>query len=215
VYLHILNWPGRKLRFEGLASDVKRAYFLANKQTVAFRRAGAALEFDLPEKAIDPHNTVLALEIADQQPRVTEGYRNNTLPKRLDLHSWTARFRGEELRYDKASLSVSNFRKAAQFENELWLYPYESLEGEYEFELTYACDDAAAGSAFRIGVHKGNQGPYQELRGRVEGTGGKFAAKKVNGSLRISRGDQHVSFALPDDDKSAAIRIQKLTLTRR
>jgi alpha-L-fucosidase len=215
VYLHILNWPGRKLRFDGLASDVKRAYFLANKKAVAFRRTGAALEFELPDKPVDPHDTVLVLEIADQQPKVAAGYAKDTLPKRLDLYSWTARFRGEELRYDKPSLSVSNFRKAAQFENELWWYPYESLEGDYDVEVTYACDDAAAGSAFRIGVHKGNQGPYQELRGRVEGTGGKFANRKVTGSLRINRADQQVSFALPDDDKSAGIRVQKLTLTRR
>jgi hypothetical protein len=49
----------------------------------------------------------------------------------------------------------------------------------------------------------------------VEGTGGKFANRKVTGSLRINRADQQVSFALPDDDKSAGIRVQKLTLTRR
>lgn len=215
VYLHILNWPGRKLRFAGLESEVRRAYFLANKRAVPFKRDGVALEFELPAQPIDPYDTVLVLEIADQAPRVAAGYAHNTLPARLDMHAWEARLRGEELRYDKKNLSASSFRLVPALRNELWWYPYGSLNGEYEVDVTYACDNAIAGSPFRVGIHKGSNEPYFVLRGNVEGTGGEFVTKRVAGTLRIGPGDQHVSFGLPDDEKSAGVRVRKITLTKR
>ena len=215
VYLHILNWPGRKFRFEGLESEVKRTYFLANRQEVPFQRNGVALEFTLPEQPVDPHNTVLVLEIAEEKPRVAAGYAHDKLPERLELYSWTARFRGEELRYDQKTATASNFRHASTFQNELWWYPYGTVQGEFDVEVTYACENGIAGSAFRVGVHKGNQDPYQVLRGRVEGTNGKLVTKSVPGTLRIGSDDQHVSFGLPDDDKSAGVRVQKIALKRR
>jgi alpha-L-fucosidase len=215
LYLHILNWPGTKLRIEGLESDVKKAYFLANKRDVPFQRKGAALEFSLPAQPVDPYNTVLVLDIADRAPRVAPPFAANSMPSRLDLYSWTARFRGEELRYDKPSMSVSNFRKADSYENELWWYNYEALNGDYEVEITYACDNAAAGSAFRVGVAKGNNAPYQELKGRIEATNGAFTTKRLAGTLHVASTDQHITFSLPADDQSAAVRVRKITLARK
>ena len=215
VYLHLINWPGRKFRFAGLESDVKRAYFLANRNQVPFKREGVALNFDLPEQPVDPYDTVVVLEIADQKPRVAKGYSRDELPARLDLPAWIARLRGEEIRYDRKTAGATNFRKAGREQNELWWYPYGALNGEYEVEVTYACDNAAAGSPFRIGLHKGNQAPYLALPGKIEGTGGRFVSKRLPGTLRIGPDDQHISFGLPDDDKSASVRVQKLTLIRR
>ncbi|MGH9627176.1 MAG: alpha-L-fucosidase, partial [Bryobacteraceae bacterium] len=215
VYLHILNWPGKSFTFQGLESEVKRAYFLANGKDVPFRREGGAWKFELPALPVDPYDTVLVLDIADQAPRVAAGRAQNQLPARLDLYAWTARFRGEELRYDKQSMSASNFRKAESFQNELWWYPYESLQGEYEVEITYASDNRIAGSPFRIGLHRDNQGPYTALSGKVEPTGGRFITRRVEGTLRIGTSDQHISFGLPEDDKSAGMRVQKITLIRR
>jgi alpha-L-fucosidase len=215
LYLHILNWPGRKFRFEGLESEVRRAYFLANGDSVAFRRAGTAIEFDLPAGPVDPYNTVLVVEIAGQAPRVAPGFAAATLPARLDLHAWTARLRGEEVRYDKPSASASNFAKVEALPNELWWYPYGCLDGEFDVEVTYACENRFAGSSFRIGVHPGNQGITQSLHGKVEGTGGRFVTRGLEGSLEIRPTDQHLSFGLPEDDKSAAVRLRKITLIRR
>ena len=73
LYLHILNWPGRKFRFEGLESEVKRAYFLANGRDVRFRREKTAVDFELPPQPVDPYDTVLVLEVADQTLRVAAG----------------------------------------------------------------------------------------------------------------------------------------------
>lgn len=216
VFLHLINWPGPNFRFEGLESKVKRAYFLGNGKEVPFRQEGRALSFTLPETAPDAYNTVLVVEIADRTPRVAPGYAHNTLPARLDLHAWTARLRGEELRYDRKTSSASNFRNAERDRNELWWYPYGALSGEYNVEFTYACDDRIAGSRFQIGVQKGNQGPaHVALQGRVEGTKAAFVTRRLDGTLRIEPGDQHISFGLPDDDKSAGIKVRKITLTRR
>lgn len=215
LYLHILNWPGSRFRFAGLESEVKRAHFLANRKDVPFKRDGAVLNFTLPAQPVDPYDTVLVLDIADQTPRVAAGYGRDQLPARLDLYAWTARLRGEELRYDRKTVSASNFRKADREQNELWWYPYGALSGDYDVDVTYACDDATAGSAFRVGAAKSNQGADRSVRGVTEATGGKFVTRRISGALQISPGDQHVSFSLPDDDKSAGIRVQKITLIRR
>jgi hypothetical protein len=215
VFLHLINWPGRNFRFEGLESQVKRAYFLADAKEVPFQRDGKAWTFTLPAAAPDPYDTVLALEIADQTPRVAAEHARDRLPARLDLYAWTARLRGEELHYDKTSMSANNFVKVPTEQNELWWYPYGSLQGDYSVEVTYACDDAVAGSAFRLGVHKGNRAPYASIQGRVEGTKGQFVTRRVDGTLRVTPDDQHISFALPDDDKSAGVRLRKITLVRK
>jgi alpha-L-fucosidase len=204
VYLHILNWPGKSFRFEGLESDVKRAWFLANNKPVKFKRSGAVLTFDLPATPVDPYDTVIALEIPDAAPRVARGFEAGNLPARLDLYSWSGRLNGEELRYDKNTYSVTNFKHAATNSNQVQWYNYEALNGAYDVELTYACDDAAAGSGFKLG----------SITGKIEGTGGRFATKKI-GTLQLSPRDQVFAFSLPDDDKSAALRLQKITLTRK
>jgi alpha-L-fucosidase len=213
LYLHILNWPGTKLRFEGLESNVKKAWLLANKAPVKFKKAGGAIEFALPAKPVDPYDTVLVLELADQQPRVAASHRAGVIPARLDLHAWTARLRGEEVRYDFASQSATNFRKFAAESNSLIWYNYKALDGEFDVEVTYACDDAAAGGKFRVGAQQ--RGGGARLTGAVEKTGGKFVTRKLDGHLTIRPTTDTIAFDLPDDDKSAAIKLHKITLVRR
>jgi hypothetical protein len=157
----------------------------------------------------------LVLDIADDSPRVAAGSGRNELPERLDLYAWSARFRGEELQYDRSSKSVSHFVRAETFPNELWWYNYGALDGEYNVEVTYSCENTIAGSSYRIGIHTGNQEPYFALSGQVEGTGGRFVTRTVEGILKIGPDDQHISFGLPADEKSAGIRVQKITLIRR
>jgi hypothetical protein len=214
VYLHLLNWPGTKFRFEGLESQVKRAYLLANGAEVAFRREGVVHEFTLPAGPLDPYDTVLVLDIADEQPKVAAGFGADQLPDRLDLYSWVARFRGEEVRYDWDTFSASNFSKAEQFPNELWWYPYKSLNGDYTVEITYACDDAAAGSTFRIAAQQRGAPAASVLEGTIEGTRGMFVTKRLEGSLSVRPETEYIGFGLPENDKSAAVRVQKITLIK-
>ncbi len=213
LYLHILNWPGTSFRFEGLESQVTRAYFLATKARVPFKRAGSALEFTLPEKAVDPYDTVLVLDLADREPKVAASYRADALPDRLDLYAWTARLRGEEIRYDWTTRSATGFKHFAQESNGLLWYPYKSLDGEYEVELTYACPNGAAGSKFRLASdQRGSSGSI--IEGVIEATNGEFVTKKLNGRLAIRPETNTISFGLPGDDKSASMRLRKITLIR-
>lgn len=213
VYLHLINWPGREFRFEGLESEVKKAYFLANGKDVPYKREGNTLQFTLPEAPVDPYDSVLVLDIAGTTPRVAAGFASGSLPAKLDLYAWTARLRGEEIRYDRKSMSATNFKKVDTEKNELWWYPYESLEGNYSVEITYACDPKAAGSEFRIGAYDGQNAP-RAVEGRIESTGGEFVTRKVKGTLQVARDDRYIGFSLPDDDKSAGVRVRKITLIR-
>ncbi len=169
----------------------------------------------MPAEPVDPYDSVIALDIADEQPRVAPGFGRDELPERLDLYSWTARLRGEELRYDKPSKSASGFNHADTFQNELWWYNYGALDGDYGVEVTYACDNAIAGSPFQIGVSQSNGPPPTALRGAIEGTGGKFVTKPVEGVIHVGPDSQHITFGLPDDDKSAGLRLEKITLIKK
>lgn len=215
LYLHILNWPVAKLEVKGIESQVRRAYFLANKAAVQFSQKGAALALTLPSKPVDPWDSVVVLEIADQQPKIAEGFRADQLPQRLDLHAWIARLRGEEIRYDWTTASASNFKRFEREANSLAWYPYKSLDGVFDVEITYACDDAAAGSRFRLASERRGAPPEGVIEGVVEGTGGKFMTRKLAGSLPVRPVTETITFGLTGDDKSAALKVQKITLIRR
>jgi alpha-L-fucosidase len=213
LYLHILNWPGPKFRFEGLESRVRKAYFLANKAAVPFKAGGHALEFSLPEKPIDPYDTVLVLELDGSEPRVADAYRSGRVPDRSDLYAWTARLRGEEIRYEWDTRSATNFKRFERETNALWWYPYKSFDGEYEVELTYACTNAAAGSKFRLSAEKRGQPTASAVVGTVEATGGEFAVKKLGRRLVVRRDTDYINFEVTED-RSAPVRLRKVTLIR-
>jgi len=211
LYLHILNWPGTRLRINGLDNEPTKAYLLASKAEVKFRRTGGALDLTLPDMAPDPNNTVIVVEYAGGPPQVANGYRADQIPSRLDLHAWVARLRGEEIRYDWKTQSASNFAKAETETNSLIWYPYKALDGLYEIDITYACDNAAAGSPFRLTARPGND---QQLTGVIEPTDGKFVTKKVAGRLRFGPETDSLTFALTGDDKSASVKVHKITVTK-
>jgi alpha-L-fucosidase len=214
VYLHILNWPGQALQFKGLESRVTKAYFLANKSPVQYKQNGATIDFKLPTQPVDPYDSVVVLEIADQQPKVAAGYGSKELPQRLDLHAWVARLRGEEIRYDWATASASRFRRFERETNALSWYPYKALDGVYEVEITYACDDSIAGSPFRLASERRGAPPEGAIEGVIEGTGGKFVTRKLTGSLPVTPATETITFGLTGDDRSAGVRVHKITLVK-
>jgi len=215
IYFHILHWPGNTLRINGLESRVTKAYFLHNKATVKVRRRGIATEFTLPDRPLDPYDTVLVAEIDGRAPRVADGYRAGQVPARLDLYAWSARLRGEEIRYDWATQSATHFKLFEQEPNGLWWYPYKSLNGVYQVEITYSCAGADAGSKFRLSSERRGQPPESVLEATVEATGGQFATRKLAGQLVISPHTHYVSFGLVGDDKSASMKLRKITLVKR
>jgi hypothetical protein len=212
VYVHLINWPSaREWSFEPMASKVTGARFLAGGgHKVPFKQdAAGVVHFTLPAAPVDPYDTVIVMDIADSAPKVRQGFGKDELPAKIDLYAWSARLRGEEIRYNKESLSATGFHKAASERNELAWYPYEALSGDYGVEITYALDAAAAGSPYRIGVGRAM------AKGVLESTGGSFTTHALPDSIHIERNDQTINFSLPDDDKSEGVRVRKITLTRK
>ena len=97
-------------------------------------------------------------------------------------------------------------------------YHFPEAEGEYLVDIEYACDDDQAGSPFRLSSRR-NQWEAEntessELFGVIEGTGGKFAIKRL-GIMKLFSPECAIVFGLKDDFRSASVRIRKLVLTKR
>jgi alpha-L-fucosidase len=66
LYLHVFNWPAnRKLIVPGILNQPKIAYLLADReqQHLLVRRQEDAIVIDVPEKAPDPINSVIVLDV--------------------------------------------------------------------------------------------------------------------------------------------------------
>jgi alpha-L-fucosidase len=66
LYLHVFNWPAsRKLILPGILNQPKIAYLLADReqQHLLVRRLEDAIVIDVPEKAPDPINSVVVLDV--------------------------------------------------------------------------------------------------------------------------------------------------------
>ena len=68
VYLHVFDWPQRKLLLFGLKSKVKKAYLLSGKTKLKFSQSNDtakdhyAISIDLPTTAPDKNDSVIVLE---------------------------------------------------------------------------------------------------------------------------------------------------------
>lgn len=212
MYFHILNWPGARLRIDGLESEVKRAYWLAGGAAVPVKKAGKGVEFTLPAKAVDPYDSVLVAEIDGDAPKIAAGYRADEVPAKLDLDAWVGHLRGEEIRYDWATQSASGFKKFENASNALVFFPYKALDGDYDVEVTYSCPNDAAGSKFQIVASRRRANPDGRVEGTIEKTGNRFVTRKA-GRLTVRPQTDQIVFDLLDD-KSAAVKIRKITLSR-
>ncbi len=68
LYLHVFSWPANgKLEVPEVKDDVKKAYLLAKKRNkLRLAREGGKVIVDVPDRAPDPINTVIVLEMKDK-----------------------------------------------------------------------------------------------------------------------------------------------------
>jgi hypothetical protein len=215
LYFHILDWPGTALKIEGLESKVMSASFLLDGAEVPFVQSGNVLEFDLPEEAPDPFNTVIVVDIEDTGAKVTKGLRYKDLQDELVFFARDARIRGEEARYDWDSRSVSGFKTANNPRNELWWYHYPYDTDTFRISIEYACNDSYAGSKLSVTItNRDDRSSDQQLEGMVEGTGGEFRMLDL-GEMYFKEGEyQIISFGL-EDDQSADMKVRRIVLSRK
>ncbi|MBS0589122.1 MAG: hypothetical protein JSR65_00615, partial [Proteobacteria bacterium] len=66
VYVHLFEWPGKTLRIDVGAVKVKAATLLADPKhaPLKFVQDGKTLDVQLPDKPLDPIDTVLVLDTA-------------------------------------------------------------------------------------------------------------------------------------------------------
>ena len=108
---------------------MKTARFLDGGTAIPFHQAGNRLSLKLPLSAPDPFNTVIKLEIADEQPVVAQEFRYDTEPRVRHLYAWEARLRGEEFGYDWETQSAFNFIDGTRPRNELRWYGFPDRRG--------------------------------------------------------------------------------------
>ncbi len=65
LFLHVFEWPeDGQLRVDGLRNEVSGAYFLADYQLpIEVRKSATGIILDLPNQALDPISTVIALKV--------------------------------------------------------------------------------------------------------------------------------------------------------
>ena len=211
LYFHIVNWPGTKLEVTGLESKVKNAYFLKNGDKIDFAQTGNILIFSLPQQQLDPYNTVLVAEIEDKEAKVTPGYGYRDSQKQINLYALDGRIRGEEVRYDWQSQSVSGFVKSGSPKNELFWYHFPYEDDVYHIDLEYSCDNEIAGSEFYFYNTRERDSRYT---GTIQGTNGQFKVFRLK-DIKVSKDrENRLIFGLTDDDKSANLRLKRIILTR-
>lgn len=215
VYLHIINWPGSEFLFEGIENKISKAYFLSNNEAVPFTQNGNSVSFNLPNKPIDSLNTVLVLDIAEQNVLVSEGFENNAKKDTIDLFAWSARLRGEELQYEWLSESVSNFVYADFYKNELWWYLYDYVqEGNYSVEITYACNKEAANDTIVIKSTLAKWVVDKEVNLIIENTNGEFITKQIDEPLMIGMENKEIRLGIKNPINSSSVKIKKIRLIK-
>jgi len=211
IYFHIVNWPGTTLEISGVENRVKNAYFLANNEKIEFEQKGNKLIFTLPSKPLDPFNTVILVEIDEMQVEVSPGYGYRDSQEEVSFYARDARFRGEEVRYDWESQTVSGFVNSGYPENELRWYHFPFEDDVYHVDIEYACDDSIAGSEFYFYNRMEEEHRYT---GTIQGTKGQFKRFRLMDVTMTKAEDNRLVFGLIENDKSANVRVRRIILSK-
>ena len=174
LYLHVFAWPADgKLLLPGLATDVRKAYLLADKDRAALKtgRTEQGLVVDLPAKALDPIDTVVVLEV----PATVEVAAYTIGPAKDGSYTLPAReaaTHGGTARYESDKDCIGFWTNAKDWVS--WDFQAPAA-GKFTVEITYACEAGSGDSTYTVAI-----GPRQ-LEGKVKDTGSwtKFATEKL------------------------------------
>ena len=212
LFFHIVNWPGETLRIEGLETKATGAVFLANGESVEFIQEGNQVTFALPAEPVDEFNTVIALDIEDETPVITEGFGYRDSRETMTFYSLDARLRGEELRYDWENHSVTGFSEAESFKNELYWYFYPYEDAVYDVEFEYACGEYSAGKDIYF---SNSSGETARVVTAAENTGGGFKTCSLGRINAVAGGERNLLIlGVSGDDKNTDLQARKIVLKR-
>jgi alpha-L-fucosidase len=185
LFLHVFDWPQTPLFVPGLKNRVEEAYLLADpkRASLPVSQNEDGVTITLPTEAPDKIASVVVLEISGPAdvapysiPQASDG--SVTFPA-VDgtIHGDTARYDADPGKDD-----VGYWTNAQDWVD--WNFSIKK-PGPFEVEVTYACENGAAGSEFSI------EAADKKLTGKVEGTGGwgKYVTKNL-GRIEIPAGHQ-------------------------
>jgi len=167
LYLHVFDWPkDGGLVVAGLKNKVVKAYLLANtkREPLGVRREGdVGVVIAVPNRAIDPVNTVVVLEI-EGEPDVAAPSAEVAADGSITLKAIDAIVHGSTAAYESG-----NGKDNIGF----WTDPADYVTwnvriaepGNYGVEIEYACPNGSEGSEYIVWL------AGKELAGKVEQTG--------------------------------------------
>jgi len=184
LYLHVFDWPanGKLLVVPGLDNEVKKAYLLADGTALEAVRDGSKLVVSVPEKPIDPIDTVVVLEI-EGEPVVGETVATQTEGGAITLRARDAQPHGSRIQYEQGG-GKDNIGFWTDPEDYVtWVLRVDE-GGEFHVAITYACTPPG-GSEYTVEVSD------RKLESKVEPTGSwtNFATKKL-GRMKLAE-DRH------------------------
>jgi alpha-L-fucosidase len=199
LYLHVFEWPSDgKLRVPGLKNPVKSAKLLAGGVLEA-KNDGDDVLISVPEKAPDPLDTVLVVEI-EGAPEVV-----NTFVVKPDgmgilrLNAADADIHGTSARYEHGD-GKDNIGFWTNKED--WLSWDVILEkvGNLAVEVVYAAEKGSGGSEYLVTVGE------RSLPGRVADTGSwtTFITRSL-GKIRITKPGKYTVTVKPVTMKTYAV----------
>jgi len=152
IYLHVFHWPSdATLRLHGVANETKAAYLLAEPvRKLKVARDEGAILVSVPERAPDPDDTVVVLEIAGalraERPPLVQASDEG-----FDLDDLEARTEGG---------AMKRFNRDGGFHIAKWTGPGDaaswrllvSRTGPYRLKITYAARAESAGLKYVVAV---------------------------------------------------------------
>lgn len=168
LYLHVFDWPSSgELVVPGLTNAVRKAYLLSDSKHAALKtvKGDDRVTVHVPAAAPDAIASVVALEI-EGTPSVVESPILAGTNGELMLHAVDAAIHGDTARYQTDGHKVDDIG--------FWTNPADTVSWTIEIEkassfgieLTYSCENSAAGSQFTILLDD-----KQVAKGSVAGTG--------------------------------------------
>jgi alpha-L-fucosidase len=209
LYVHVFGWPAdRKIRLPGLKTAPKKATLLASPdRKLDVRRSGKDVVITLPERAPDPDDTVVVVDL--QGPPEVDAYR--LLPGKdgtIDLPIVLAEIQSEMgqrayLDYFYRTTMLANWQNV----NDYPVWEFETTKpGVYEIRASYA--SMWGGPAdFVVEVDE------MKVTGRTESSPSVYFPKMfVMGKVELGTGKHTLKFRIANLTNNHALNLEKVVL---
>lgn len=208
LYLHVFDWPkDGKLMVPGLKTAPTKAYLLtdAAKPLTSTTTPDGMLVL-VPAAAPDPIASVVVLEVAGK-PEIAPFAIKPDKDGKITLLATDARLEGPSIRLETMNGVESIGYWVSEKGTASWDFTLDK-PGPYRVEVDYACEDAAAGGAFRLTVADG------QLESTVPATGAwnKFKTLTPGKVIVGSTGKHTLTIAPKGQPKSGLMNVRAVRL---